>query len=442
MSLLDLLTGGKSSEADSDLNQALQAIQAVQTPTAAQLTLPQLEEYVNAGLMTPAQATAYVQQNSVMNGVNADPATTEAEMTALDQMQQVAGDNGMTPQMEAQLTGALNTANTNTQGERASILDSMAQRGVPTSLMGTAAQEAAAGQDAQTANMTSTQAAGQAEQNALTAMANAGTLAGNINQQEFSQGAQKAAAQNAINQWNAQNQTQNSQFNAANQQQANAYNTENAQTVANENTGLANERTQYNAQVPETVFSNQMEKAGAEAGVSEQQANQATNQGQQQESFLGGLTSTVGDVAAARLLGGAGSAGGAAGAALPAITDAVAGAAAAKGGMVHGGSRPRITRTHDGGVEVAPPYMADEGGPVPGRPRVAGDSLKNDRVHALLSPGEVVLPRTVSQAPNAPDRAKAFVQSLLRGPKPPKPAHPEDIRSLVDALALRREATV
>lgn len=439
MSLLDLLTGGKSSEASGDLEAALQDIRAVQAPTQADLTLPQLQEYVNAGLMTPAQAEAVLQGPNAYDTIQNDASTTEAEKTALNQLEQVAGDNGMTPEMEAQLTAALNKANTNTQGERGSILDAMAQRGIPTSLMGTAAQEAAAGQDAQTANLESAQAAGQAEQNALTAMANAGTLAGNINQQEYTQQANKAAAQNAINNWNAENQTNVNLQNANLKQQANAYNTENAQDVANKNTGLANERTQYNAQVPETVFNNAMQKAGAEAGVSEQQANQATGQGEQTAGLYSGILGGISQMAAAGLSGGASAAGGAAGAALPAITDAVAGAAAAKGGEVHGGSRPRITRTHDGGVEVAPPYMADSGGQVPGRPRVPGDSIKNDRVHALLSPGEVVLPRTVSQAPNAPDRAKQFMNALLRGPRPVKPMHPEDLHSMMEALSRRRE---
>lgn len=389
MSLLDLLTGGKSSEADEDLQKGLADIQNVQTPTAAELTLPQLQQYVNAGLMTPAQAKAAIQEQSAMNGINADPATTEAEMTALGQMQDVAGDAGMTPEMRAQLLAATNTANTNTAGARGSILDSAAQRGMPTNLMSTAAQLAASGQDAQTANMAGTQAAGQAEQNALMAMANSGQLAGNINQQQFSQGAQKAQAQNAINQWNAQNQTQNNQFNAQNQQAANMYNTQNAQNISGANTGLANERTQYNAQVPETVFNNQMQKAGAEAGVSEQQANQATAAGQQQAGLIGGI------------IGGA---------------------------------------SQMGASAMAPtPIYADEGAIVPGKAEVPGDSKRNDKVHAMLSPGEVVVPRSIS---HDPDRVKQFVTHLMRQPKPIKPMHPDDLHGIMEAMSRRREGAV
>lgn len=50
------------------------------------------------------------------------------------------------------------------------------------------------------------------------------------------------------------------------------------------------------------------------------------------------------------------------------------------------------------------------GGPVPGKAPVAGDSPKNDVVPAILSPGEIVVPRT---AADDPEKAKAFVAEVL-----------------------------
>ena len=50
------------------------------------------------------------------------------------------------------------------------------------------------------------------------------------------------------------------------------------------------------------------------------------------------------------------------------------------------------------------------GGLVPGRAAVPGDSPTNDTVAARLSPGEVVLPRTVAQA--GPQAAYDFVAAL------------------------------
>lgn len=50
-----------------------------------------------------------------------------------------------------------------------------------------------------------------------------------------------------------------------------------------------------------------------------------------------------------------------------------------------------------------------DGGHVPGEAEVGGDSPKNDTVHAMLSPGEIVLPRTIA---GDGDKAKAFVEAL------------------------------
>lgn len=55
-----------------------------------------------------------------------------------------------------------------------------------------------------------------------------------------------------------------------------------------------------------------------------------------------------------------------------------------------------------------------DGGRVPGRAAVAGDDPRNDTVPAKVSPGEIVLPRSVAQAEDAPDQAAAFVDAIRR----------------------------
>lgn len=60
----------------------------------------------------------------------------------------------------------------------------------------------------------------------------------------------------------------------------------------------------------------------------------------------------------------------------------------------------------------SPVFMSD--GTVPGQARVAGDSLQNDTVDAKLSPGEIVIPRSIAQSPNAPEEAASFVAHLIR----------------------------
>lgn len=53
------------------------------------------------------------------------------------------------------------------------------------------------------------------------------------------------------------------------------------------------------------------------------------------------------------------------------------------------------------------------GGVVPGGAPVAGDSPKNDVVPAMLSPKEVVLPRSITLSEDAPQKAAAFVAALM-----------------------------
>ncbi len=62
--------------------------------------------------------------------------------------------------------------------------------------------------------------------------------------------------------------------------------------------------------------------------------------------------------------------------------------------------------------EFAEGRSMKRGGSVPGRASVPGNSSKNDTVPALLSPGEVVLPRSVTKSPNPPKKAAEFLKSL------------------------------
>jgi hypothetical protein len=55
---------------------------------------------------------------------------------------------------------------------------------------------------------------------------------------------------------------------------------------------------------------------------------------------------------------------------------------------------------------------------IPGKAKFKGDTRSNDTVPALLSPGEIVLPRTVAQAEDAPEKAKDFVSAIKKQKRP------------------------
>ena len=67
-----------------------------------------------------------------------------------------------------------------------------------------------------------------------------------------------------------------------------------------------------------------------------------------------------------------------------------------------------------------------KGGKVPGKPKVPGavNTEKNDTVPALLSAGEIVLPRSVTQSSDPAGNAQRFVQAIMakKGQMPRKAA--------------------
>lgn len=78
--------------------------------------------------------------------------------------------------------------------------------------------------------------------------------------------------------------------------------------------------------------------------------------------------------------------------------------------------------------------MAASGGQIPGHPQVPGDSPVNDQEPALLSPGEIVIPRSIALHPNAPELSAHFVAAVKAGvgPRP----------SFADALLLKHRGGV
>jgi hypothetical protein len=57
------------------------------------------------------------------------------------------------------------------------------------------------------------------------------------------------------------------------------------------------------------------------------------------------------------------------------------------------------------------------GGQIPGTPLKPGNSPKNDDVLLWGSPGEIIIPNSITQSPNAPELAKQFVKNIQKGNK-------------------------
>lgn len=435
MGLLDLITGGASGEASADEQAAIQALQQLQTPTVQGLTLPELQQYAVAQNMTPAQMQAFLQQNNALANENVGQQGTAAQQAALSQLSNVANAGAAgTPTEQAQIAQALQQSNTNLAGQRGAIDQAAQSRGVPLGMLQAALSQQNAGQDAQNANQAALQAQSQAYQTALNAMTGQANVGQALQGQQNTQANTVAQAQNAMQQFNAANQQAASANNAQMQQAANATNTGLANQVGQANTGLANQRTQYNAALPQQVYEDQFQKASGVAGQENQAANTATQQGQQQAGFLSGLigagATAINPAAGAAMAMQGGANGPPASANTSQYAPYQAQPAAGFGNALNYANGGIITQDMPmsaggyiqkycmGGPAMSQGGMSmKQGGHVPGKAQVPGDSTQNDTVHAKLSPGEFVVPRSVVQ--NHPEDIASLLQAMrqMRGTK-------------------------
>lgn len=83
------------------------------------------------------------------------------------------------------------------------------------------------------------------------------------------------------------------------------------------------------------------------------------------------------------------------------------------------------------------PMTASEGGRVPGEAEYPGDDLRNDKVQVLLSPGEIIVPRSIADDTK---RTIAFIRALADEAKGKKASKATDDKKLAEALAKARRA--
>lgn len=77
------------------------------------------------------------------------------------------------------------------------------------------------------------------------------------------------------------------------------------------------------------------------------------------------------------------------------------------------GTKKDFERVYAAGGPIHGETLAAQGKLVPGKPKVKGDSLQNDTVDAKLSPGEIIIPRSIAQHPDAVRKSAEFVAQVL-----------------------------
>lgn len=131
-----------------------------------------------------------------------DPATRAAQMQALRQMQDIASQGGLTAVDRSRLDQINRQANQQEQSARQAIIQQQQARGALGGGAALAAQMMAQQGAAERRAQGGLNTAAEAQQRALQAIQSGAGMAGNIRQQD----AQRAAAQDAINQFNTRQQ--------------------------------------------------------------------------------------------------------------------------------------------------------------------------------------------------------------------------------------------
>ena len=244
-----------------DESQARQ--RALMDETLAELEgipLPYLKEISLENPNWLEDLVAAKQGDTEFNSIKSDPELREKQKASLAALDEISANGGFNLTDQANLSKIQSQAGTADRGRRDAIRQNMASRGMGGSGMELLAslQSSQAATDRQAQQGLDVAAMGQ--QRALDAIMQSGQLAGNVRGQDFSEQAQKASAQDAIN-----------RFNTSNTNDVNRYNNQGAQGVENTRSVNQNTSTMYNAGLPQQRYDNAMGKTAMKGQARGQQ---------------------------------------------------------------------------------------------------------------------------------------------------------------------------
>ena len=181
------------------------------------------DQYGNISLPKLQQAAAEVLGPSHLSQIQQDPALRSAQLNALSKFKQMEDGGGFTAEDRANLNRIQNQAAQAESAQRAALTEQMNARGIGGSGAELAMQLANSQAAANRSNQAGLDVAGQAQQRYFDAIRGRSTLAGQMRAQDWSQQAQAASAQDAIDRFNLGNRFQVAQYNnsLAQQQYAN-----------------------------------------------------------------------------------------------------------------------------------------------------------------------------------------------------------------------------
>lgn len=291
------LMGAKEAQAQRDAannarNAALEQYANINLPSleAQQLNL---QDYQNAGTMTPEMEQLMQMGPTSMEGISLDPQTRAMQMQALEQMSGMASGQ-IQPGDVAGFEIAKRDAAAYDQAKQGQILQEMQQRGQGGSGAELLARLKSTQSSADRLNQADLEQAKQMQQARIAALQSQSNMASGIRSQDYGQESDLARARDAINQFNVQNSQNVEGRNTTNKNSAQQMNLQNSQNTANMNVENRNKQQIANKGLLQQQYNNQLNLANAKAGQYGQQANSQDQQAGQTAGMWAGIGQGVG----------------------------------------------------------------------------------------------------------------------------------------------------
>lgn len=269
------LAGGERSAQEDILKELYAKYANLQIPDIEKQRLA-LEDYKSAGNYTAKEeATNALATHDPMQDITVDPRLRQAQMDQLQALSRI-GETGYTPEELAQLNQSTRKVDADNKARLQQILQQADQRGMGSAGATLAAQLQASQSGANRQAEETENINALAFNRALQARAQAAGLGSQMENTQFNQGSQVAQAltNRELANFNQANTVQNRNVDRSNQAQL--ANLQNSQSILNQNTGMHNMQQQYNKELQQQQFNNQLAKL---SGVSNSGTNLAASHG-------------------------------------------------------------------------------------------------------------------------------------------------------------------
>lgn len=317
-----------------------------------------LQQYSSAGQLTP-ELEQHISAGPAQT-ITEDPEARNRQMSTLNLLSQRA--TGTNPEDIAAVNKMRQTLAREQNAKQQQIIQNAQMRGMSGSGAELAAAIAAEQSGANLASQQGDQLSSMFAQNALQSAVQSGQLGGSIRSQDVQTAGQNANIMNEMNRFQTGLDSSQQQRNVGARNLAQQANLTNQQSIQDANVKQANTETQRQNTAKVGDWRNKLELAKVKSGAYGQQANEFNKRGQKTTDQYGQIGS---------------------------------------------------------GLGMAAGMLMNKGGVVPGIAKVSGDHPVNDTVAANLSPGEIVLPKSVLESHDPGDVAKKFVDYVMALNKKP-----------------------